>query len=67
MNQFTEFLKKNLGFIIGLVIGIILVICGLAYFVLNLAVMIGFGFIGRYIQNNKDKVKVTLKAWIDKM
>ena len=67
MNQFTEFLKKNLGFIIGLVIGIILVICGLAYFVLNLAVMIGFGLIGRYIQNNKDKVKVTLKAWIDKM
>ena len=43
MNRFAEVLKNNLGFIIGLVLGIICVICGLSYFVLNLALMIGFG------------------------
>ncbi len=67
MNRFAEVLKNNLGFIIGLVFGIICVICGLSYFVLNLAVMIGFGVLGKYIQKNKVKVKETLKAWIDKM
>ena len=67
MNSFVEGLKSHIGFLVGLIIGVIFVICGLSYFVLNVFVMIGFGLIGNYFQKNKAKVKETLKAWIDKM
>ena len=67
MNKYVELLKNNIGFLIGLAIGIVFVICGLSYFVLNIAVMVGFGLIGKFVQKNKLKVKETLKAWIDKM
>ena len=67
MNNFVEFIKRNLGAIIGLVIGIIFVLCGLSYFVVNLAVMIGFAYLGRLFQYNKETVKEKLKSWIDKI
>ena len=66
-NRFLEFIGRNLGFIIGLIIGVIVVICEFTYFFVNLAVMIGFGFLGMYVQRNKSKVKETLKNIIDKM
>lgn len=66
-NKFLEFFKRNLGFIIGLAIGILVVICKIAYIFVNLLVMIGFGFLGMYVQRNKLKVKETLKNIIDKM
>ena len=66
-NRFLEFFGTNLGFIIGLIIGVIVVICEFTYFFVNLAVMIGFGFLGMYVQRNKSKVKETLKNIIDKM
>lgn len=66
-NGFLEFFSRNLGFIIGLIIGVIVVICKFTYFFVNLAVMIGFGFLGMYVQRNKSKVKETLKNIIDKM
>ena len=53
--------------VIGLIIGVIVVICKFTYFFVNLAVMIGFGFLGMYVQRNKSKVKETLKNIIDKM
>ena len=64
-NRFLEFFGRNLGFIIGLIIGVIVVICEFTYFFVNLAVMIGFGFLGMYVQRNKSKVKETLKNIID--
>ena len=67
MNNFVEFLKRNIGAIIGVLIGIIFVICGLSYFILNLAIMIGFGFFGKYFQKNKETIKEKLKNWIDKI
>ena len=66
-NRFLEFFGRNLGFIIGLIIGVIVVICEFTYLFVNLAVMIGFGFLGMYVQRNKSKVKETLKNIIDKM
>ena len=58
-NRFLEFFSRNLG--------VIVVICKFTYFFVNLAVMIGFGFLGMYVQRNKSKVKETLKNIIDKM
>lgn len=66
-NNFLTFFSRNLGFIIGLVIGIIIVICGIGYVFVNLAIMLGFAFLGAFVQKNKSRVKETLKNIIDKM
>ena len=66
-NKLVEFLKNNLGFIIGLIIGCIVVILKIGYVFLNIAIMISFGLLGAYVQRNKPKVKSTLKNIIDKM
>ena len=66
-NKFIEFFKNNLGFIIGLLIGILVVVLKIGYFFVNLTIMIAFGLLGAYVQRNKPKVKATLKNIIDKM
>lgn len=62
-----EFLKNNLGFIIGLIIGALIVLFNFAYVFINLAVMFGFAYIGMYVQKNKQNVKTVLKNFIDKI
>lgn len=66
-NKFVEFFKNNLGFLIGLLVGIIIVIGKVTYVIVNLAIMIGCAILGMYIQKNKQSVKTTLKNIIDKM
>ena len=66
-NNFIEFIKSNLGFIIGLLIGILVVILRIGYFFVNLAIMIAFGLLGAYVQKNKLKVKAVLQNLIDKI
>ena len=66
-NNFIEFIKSNLGFIIGLLIGILVVIFRIGYFFVNLAIMIVFGLLGAYVQKNKLKVKAVLQNLIDKI
>ena len=67
MNKFTEFLKNNLGFIIGVLIGIIAIMLNITEFIINLIIVFAFGFLCEYIQRNKSKVKTTLKNLIDKI
>ena len=62
----VEFFKKYIGFIIGVLVGIILLSCGLVNFIIWIGIIIGFGYLGMYIQNNKIKVKETLKNLIEK-
>ncbi|MBQ9279808.1 MAG: hypothetical protein IJ215_02005 [Clostridia bacterium] len=64
--KLVEFLKKYLGFIVGVIIGIIVVVCGIGNFIVTLAIIIGFGYLGMYIQKNKSSVKVVLKNLIEK-
>lgn len=66
-NKFVEFFKNNIGFIIGLLIGCLVVVLGIGYFFVNLAIMLAFALLGAYVQKNKPKVKATLKNIIDKM
>ena len=60
-------LKEKLGIIIGVIIGLIIILTSLSYVILNIGILVGFGYIGYYFQNNKEKVKTTLKNWIDKI
>ncbi len=54
------------GFIIGIIVGIIVVAFGIIDAILTIAVIVGFGLLGAYIQKNKNKVKEVLKNLIEK-
>ena len=54
MEDFKKFLGKYLATrLYDLIIGIVVIVLG--------------AFIGNYVQQNKEDVKIKLKGWIDKM
>lgn len=61
-----NFFSNYGGFIIGIIVGIIVVAFGIIDVILTIAVIIGFGLLGAYIQKNKNKVKEVLKKLIEK-
>ena len=66
MNKFSEFFKNNFGFVVGVIIGILAIVFKITDFIINLIIVLAFGFLCEYIQKNKTKVKDTLKNLIDK-
>lgn len=64
--KLKDFWNRFGGFITGVIIGIIFVLCKLVNVIVTLAVIIGFGMLGMYIQKNKLKVKTGLKNLIEK-
>ena len=64
--KIKEFWDRFGGFCIGMIIGIILVLCKVIDIIVILAIIIGFGMLGMYIQKNKLKVKSVLKNLIEK-
>ena len=65
-NDFKNFCLKHKGAIIGGLIAIIIACTALRAILFGL-IIIAFGiWLGNYIQNNKEKVKETLKNFIDK-
>lgn len=67
MNKFSEYLKNNLGFVVGVIIGILAIVFKITDFIINIIIVLAFGFLCEYIQKNKSKVKTTLKNLIDKI
>ncbi len=67
MNEYNNFFSKNLGAIIGFIIGIILACTQLYRAVLIIVAAVGGAFIGKYVQYNKQKVKDILKNFIDRL
>ena len=67
---FKDFIDKYLGMIIGVVIAVLVIVIGgdtIISALMKIALIIGFGLLGKYIQTNKSSVKDKLKLWIDKM
>ena len=64
--EIKEFFSKYGGFILGIIIGAIVVALGIVDFIVAVAVIVGFGYLGMYVQRNKSKIKVTLKNLIEK-
>lgn len=67
---FKEFVDRYLGMIIGIVIAVLLIVIGgdtIISIMIKIALVIGCGFLGKYIQDNKTTVKDRLKNWIDRM
>jgi predicted Co/Zn/Cd cation transporter (cation efflux family) len=64
---FKEFLDKYLGLIIGVLIAIIVILLGGVYVVQCIALIVLGGWVGRYVQKNKTKVRTQLTGVIDKV
>ena len=64
--SFKEFTDRYLGMIIGIVIALLLIAFKLVDIFVYIAVIIGAGWLGRYVQTNKEVVKEKLKGFIDK-
>ena len=67
MNNFKDFWNQYKGAIIGVVIVILILITRLHDLILAIVVIVLGAFIGNYIQQNKEDVKIKLKNFIDKM
>ncbi len=67
MEDFKKFLGKYCGAIIGIVIAIIILATRLYDLIIGIVVIALGAFIGNYVQQNKEDVKLKLKGWIDKM
>ncbi len=67
MGDNSNFFSKNLGAIIGIIIGAILACTGLyRVMIFIIAVYIGARF-GKYVQYNKEELKEKSKNFIDKL
>lgn len=67
MNDNNNFFIKNLGAIIGIVIGLILACTRLYRVVIVVMAVAGGAYIGKYIQYNKEEAKDKVKKFIDKL
>lgn len=65
-NKIGNFIEEFGGFIIGALIGTLLVLCNVVDVIITILIIVGFGFLGTYIQRNKSKVKEVLKNLIEK-
>lgn len=67
MNDNNNFFIKNIGAIIGVIIGLILACTGLYKVILILVAIVGGGYVGYYIQYNKESVKEKTIKFINKL
>lgn len=67
MNENNNFFIKNLGAIIGIIVGLILACTNLYRVVIVIMAVVGGAYIGKYIQYNKEEAKDKMKKFIDKL
>ena len=63
---FKDFLDKYFGMIIGILIAVLFIAFGLVQVLECIALIIVMGWLGKYVQTNKEAVKETLKRLIDR-
>jgi uncharacterized membrane protein len=64
--NFADYVREYKGAIIGGLIALVFIATGLSKLLVGLVVLIAGIFLGHYVQNNKEKVKETLRNFIDK-
>lgn len=67
MEDFKNFIMKYRGAIIGIIIAILLLATRLYALIVGILLILAGGFVGNYVQQNKEDVKAKLKKYIDKM
>lgn len=61
-----EFFERYFGMIIGIIVAVIFILLDLVYLFECIVIIVAAGWLGKYIQNNKETVKEKLKGMIDK-
>lgn len=61
-----NFIEKHAGFIIGALVGLLVVILKWTSAIINIIIIVFLGYAGKYIQGNKDVVKGKIKNLIEK-
>ncbi len=67
MNENNNFIAKNLGAIIGIIVGLILACTRLYRVVIVIMAITGGAMLGKYIQYNKEEAKDKVKKFIDRL
>lgn len=67
MEDFKKFIIEYRGAIIGVIIAIIVLATRLYALIVGILLILAGAFVGNYIQQNKEDVKIKLKNFIDKM
>ena len=67
MEDIKNFLSKDTGAIIGVIVAIIILATRLYEVIVGILLILAGAFVGNYIQQNKDEVKDKTKKFIDKM
>ena len=67
MNDFSEFMSKYGGMIIGILIAVLLLLTRFYELIIAIILIAVCGYSGYYFQHNKDNVKDKLKKFVDKL
>lgn len=67
MKDIKKFITEYRGAIIGVIVSIIILATRLYALIIGILLILAGAFIGNYIQQNKEQVKLKLKKYIDKM
>lgn len=66
MEQFKDFIVKYRGAIIGGIIAAVLLIFNIDEFLIGCLIIAAGVFIGNYVQQNKEKVKDSIRKAVDR-
>ena len=66
MDQFKDFIVKYRGAIIGGIIAAVLLVFNIDEFLIGCLIIVAGIFIGNYVQQNKEKVKDSIRKAVDK-
>lgn len=64
--KIENFVRDFGGFIVGSLVGILVICLNIIDTIIAILVVLAFGFLGSYVQKNKSKVKEVLKNLIEK-
>jgi len=67
MEDFKKFMSTHGGMLVGIIVAILLLCTQLYKLIIAIILLAICGYVGNYIQHNKDAVKEKLKNFIDKL
>ena len=67
MEDLKKFITEYRGAIIGVIVAIIILATRLYALIVGILLILAGGFVGNYIQQNKETVKEKLRKYIDRM
>jgi len=67
MEDLKKFISTHGGMLVGIIVAILLLCTQLYKLIIAIILLVICGYVGNYVQHNKDVVKEKLKNFIDKL